>query len=81
MNSGITEYINALQWGIRFEPVITVGTILQMILILMAIIGSWHKMDKILVDHEARIKNLERNAYGQYKLPELKYESFRKPGS
>lgn len=67
--------------GIRFEPVITVGTILQIALILMAVIGSWHKMDKILVDHEARLKALERNAYGQYKLPELKYEPFRKPGS
>ena len=67
--------------GIRFEPVISVGNILQMVLILMAVIGSWHKMDKILVDHEARLKALERNAYGQYKLPELKYEPFRKPGS
>lgn len=31
--------------------------------------------------HEARIKSLERNAFGQVKPPEIKYESARKPGS
>jgi len=67
--------------GFRFEPTINYGTLIQAALIILSLISAWHKMDKVLVDHEARIKSLERNAYGNYKLPDLKYEPSRKPGS
>lgn len=70
--------------GWRFEPVVSLGTIIQLVVILFAIISSWHKMDKILVDHEARIKSLERGVFGQAynnQKPNLQYEPTRKPGS
>ncbi len=67
--------------GFRFEPTINYGTLIQVALIVLSLISAWHKMDKVLVDHEARIKSLERNAFGQVKPPEIKYESARKPGS
>lgn len=71
---------------IKYESTITLGTIIQMTVIIGSLISAWHKMDKVLVDHEARLKGLERSVYGynhstQTPIPTKQYEPLRKPGS
>lgn len=71
---------------IKYESTVTLGSVIQIIIILGSLISAWHKMDKVLVDHEARLKGLERSVYGynhstQPPVPDKQYEPVRKPGS